>query len=350
MLVGFFSTALAILALRGWATDIGLVDRPYGRKTHQGHIPLVGGLAIAVSFVAVSPFAKSLSVQLAPLVAATLLVVTTGLVDDLRPLSALSRFFSQIAAAVVMVVWGGLVVSDVGNLWGAGEVHLNGSAVAFTIFCAVGIMNAMNMIDGLDGLAGGVGVVALFWLCLGGQAAGLERGAELACLLLSAVGGFLLFNLPLPWRRRATVFLGDAGSLLLGFLLAWCSIDLSQNSLGKFYAMSTVWILGVPIMDTVYIMLRRMARGGSPFVGDRRHIHHALQNIGLSAGETLAVLIGMSVVFGGIGYLGWFFRVPETTLCFSFLGVFLVYCVLRSGWRPLFRLLGLRILDSEPSK
>lgn len=342
MLLSFCGTVAAILALRGWAHRVGLVDRPSSRKTHQGHVPLVGGLAIAAGFLAAVLFAESLRLEQVPLVAATVLVVAIGVVDDLHSVSALSRLLCEVAAAVVMVAWAGVRLSDFGDLWGSGAVGLNGLAFPVTVFCVVGVVNAMNMIDGMDGLAGGLAAVALLWLCLGAQAAGLDRGVALALILLCALGAFLLFNLPLPWRRRGTVFLGDAGSLLLGFLLAWYSVDLSQNSLGKFYAISTVWILGVPILDTVYVMLRRLARGNSPFQADRRHIHHTLVYMGFTQGQTLAILLGVSAVFGAIGYFGWVFRVPEYLLTFGFLGVFGAYCLFMQSWKPLFRALGIQ--------
>lgn len=349
-LIVFCATVVAILALRGWAEGIGLVDRPSSRKTHQGHIPLVGGLAIGVSFAAVSLFVQPFNVYLAALVSALAIVVSTGVADDLRPISPLPRLLLQSAAAAMMVLWAGLVLTDFGDLWGPGSVILGVWAVPVTVFCVVGVMNAMNMIDGMDGLAGGLAAVALLWLSLAAQAAGLERGTGLAFSLLGAVAGFLLFNLPLPWRSRATVFLGDAGSLLLGLLLAWLSVDLSQNSMGKFYAISAVWILGVPIMDTVYVVVRRVARGDNPFRGDRRHVHHTLQYMGLTERQTLGVLLAVSSGLGAIGYFGWYFRVPEYVLSYGFVGVFVLYCVFMQSWKPLFRRLGASRLAAEPRK
>jgi UDP-GlcNAc:undecaprenyl-phosphate/decaprenyl-phosphate GlcNAc-1-phosphate transferase len=350
VLLAFCMTVAAILALRGWACRIGLVDRPSGRKTHQGEIPLVGGLAIAVGFLAFLLLSAPATVQLAPLIAAVLVVVAVGVVDDLRALSAKAKFLGQVVAALIMTGWAGVAVTDLGNLWGTGDVALNGAALLFAVFCVVGVMNAMNMIDGMDGLAGGIAAVALFWLCLSAHAAGLERGAELACVLLAGVGGFLLFNLRLPGRGRAAVFLGDVGSLLLGFLLAWLAVDLTENGRGEFYPISTVWILGVPIMDTVYIMLRRIARRDSPFRSDRRHIHHTLTYMGFKEAQTLGILVASSGVFGAIGYFGWYFRVPEYVLCYGFLCAFGSYCVFMQNWKVLFRVLGVRKLQREAAK
>ena len=111
------------------------------------------------------------------------------------------------------------------------------------------------------------------------------------CRLSAAIAAFLIFNLRHPWRRRADVFLGDAGSLFLGFVLVWFTVFITQTAPRDFYPISAVWILAVPIMDTVYVMLRRMIRGMSPFAADRRHVHHTLKYIGLSDAQTAWLLL-----------------------------------------------------------
>jgi UDP-GlcNAc:undecaprenyl-phosphate GlcNAc-1-phosphate transferase len=272
-----------------------------------------------------------------PLAMASLLVVVIGMLDDHRPMSPVPRILCQIVAALIMIDGAGLVLNSFGDLLGRGDVRLAGWAVPVTVFCVVGVMNAMNMIDGLDGLAGGIAAVALFWLGLGALSAGLERTTDLAALLYAAVAGFLLFNLPLPWRRRASVFLGDAGSLLLGLVLAWCAVDLTQNAHGKFYPISAVWILGVPLMDTVYAIVRRLFRGCNPLRGDRGHIHHTLVDMGLSQSQALAVLVALSAVYGAIGYFGWYCQVRESVMFCGFLTAFALYCALMATLKPLCR-------------
>jgi len=330
----FCWTFLAILALRVCAIPVGLVDRPSALKTHEGHVPLVGGLGIAASLLLPSGFPQAVSF---PLGMASLLVVVIGMLDDHRPMSPVPRILCQIVAALIMIDGAGLVLNSFGDLLGRGDVRLAGWAVPVTVFCVVGVMNAMNMIDGLDGLAGGIAAVALFWLGLGALSAGLERTTDLAALLYAAVAGFLLFNLPLPWRRRASVFLGDAGSLLLGLVLAWCAVDLTQNAHGKFYPISAVWILGVPLMDTVYAIVRRLFRGCNPLRGDRGHIHHTLVDMGLSKSQALAVLVALSAVYGAIGYFGWYCQVRESVMFCGFLTAFALYCALMATLKPLCR-------------
>ncbi|HEX7953027.1 MAG TPA: hypothetical protein VF523_08190, partial [Burkholderiales bacterium] len=162
------------------------------------------------------------------------------------------------------------------------------------------------------------------------------------CALGAAIAAFLLFNLRHPWRRHAVVFLGDAGSMFLGFVLVWFSTLITQTAPRNFYAISAVWVLGVPIMDTVYIMLRRAMRGMSPFSPDRRHIHHTLIYIGFSEAQTAALLLAISLVFGAIGFFGWYYRIPEYVLTYGFLVTFAAHCAFMQRWREIFRFLGIR--------
>jgi UDP-GlcNAc:undecaprenyl-phosphate GlcNAc-1-phosphate transferase len=351
-MVAFCSTLLSLGALRRAAHGFGLIDRPSPRKTHLGEIPVVGGLAIGAAFLTTLFIQGPLSPPLIPFSVAVIIVLATGLFDDLKEFSARSKFVGQLAAAVVMTSWANLYLQDLGNLFGTGDVLLGNWGIPFTLFCVVGIMNAMNMIDGLDGLAGGIGLTASGWFCLAAGVRDPLNDGHLLCILGAAIMAFLIFNLRHPWRRHAVVFLGDAGSMFLGFVLVWFAVDVTQNAPRDFYAISAVWILGVPIMDTVYVMLRRMIRGLSPFAADRRHVHHTLIYIGLSEAQTAWLLLGVSVLFGCIGFTGWFYRVPEYVLTFGLMVTFAAYCGFMQYWRVIFRFLGIQprgfAIQSQP--
>ncbi len=335
--VAFCSTLLFLGALRGAAHRYGLVDRPSLRKTHFGDIPVVGGLAIGAAFLTTCFIQGSPSI---PFVTACIVILATGLFDDLKEFSARGKFVGQLVAAVIMTSWGNLYLVDLGNLWGTGDVMLGNWGIPFTLFCVVGLMNAMNMIDGVDGLAGGIGLIAAGWLCLPGVIGHHAAESCVLCILNAAIAAFLIFNLRHPWRRHAVVFLGDAGSMFLGFVLVWFAVFITQSSLGDFYAISAVWILGVPIMDTVYVMLRRMIRGMNPFSADRRHVHHTLKYVGLSDTQTSWLLLAVSLLFGGVGFFGWFYGIPENVLTYAFLVTFLAYCTFMQCWRGIFRFFG----------
>ena len=346
-LIAFCSTLLFLGALCQVAQRYGLVDRPSPRKTHLGHIPVVGGLAIGSAFLVSGFLQGSPSI---PFVAACIIILATGLFDDLQEFTARGKFVGQLAAAVIMTSLGNLFLINLGNLWGNGDVMLGNWAIPFTMFCVVGLMNAMNMIDGLDGLAGGIGLIAATWFCLAAVLHGPFGDAQLLYVFIAAIAAFLIFNMRHPWRRHAAVFLGDAGSMFLGFVLVWFAVDISQSGPSDFYPISAVWILGVPIIDTVYILLRRPTLGLSPFAADRRHVHHTLIYMGLSETRTSWCLLGVSVVFGGIGFFGWLYGVPEYVLTYAFIGLFAVHCGFMRYWREILKFFGIthKQLDVGP--
>ena len=149
-------------------------------------------------------------------------------------------------------------------------------AIPFTVFVTVGVINSINMSDGLDGLCGNLTMVSLLGL---GTAAALWSNSgdfRLINMLSAAVAGFLLFNQRTIWRTRALVFLGDAGSMLLGFVLAWFTIEICQAPIAAISPAAALWFVAVPVMDTVGVMLRRLLAGLSPFHADSQHLHHLL--------------------------------------------------------------------------
>jgi UDP-GlcNAc:undecaprenyl-phosphate GlcNAc-1-phosphate transferase len=194
-----------------------------------------------------------------------------------------------------------------------------------TVFAVVGVINAVNMIDGMDGLAGSTSLVSFAWYGVAATAAGLPGLAALAWVMCGGLAGFLLLNLRLPWQPRARVFLGDAGSTLLGFSLAWFAIDLTQGPGRTMPPIAALWVVLLPLADTVSLMARRRSRGMSPFHPDREHIHHFLLAHGFSVSGALLVLVGVSILFGAVGVLGWRMGVPEPVLFYAFASLFFAY-------------------------
>lgn len=334
--IAFFATLGLIQLLRQPATRIGLVDYPGGRKIHHAAIPVVGGVAIYSAFILVaSALGKLESGHFAFLSAAFLLLVV-GVTDDWRDLSASSRFIAQMLATVFMTSWGGLYVPDLGNLFGTGPIVLHDWAIPFTAFGVIGVINALNMTDGIDGLAGGLTLLSLLLLAMVAQLGGMALQFPLLLVLAGSVGGFLVFNFPHPWRKEASIFLGDAGSMMLGFCLAWFAVDLSHGKNPVMPPIIAVWILAVPLLDTVSIMIRRMLRGGNPFAADRGHLHHLLLRAGYSAARSVSLILVLALLLGCTGIAGWYFRVPEYLMFYGFIGVFAVYYyLLDSAWRKL---------------
>jgi UDP-GlcNAc:undecaprenyl-phosphate/decaprenyl-phosphate GlcNAc-1-phosphate transferase len=243
-------------------------------------------------------------------------ILVTGLLDDLFELPVVLRFGLQIAAVLIVGLTGGTQLSSLGDLFGSGPVNLEAMAIPFTAFAVVGIINALNMSDGLDGYAGGLALVAAVLLAVAGADGGMLAVPVVAA---GALGGFLAFNFRHPLRHRASVFMGDCGSMFLGFTLAWLAVSMSQPPQPSILPITAVWILGLPILDTVYVMLRRMAQGRSPFESGRDHFHYLLVDAGMRPGMAVCLLLGVSSLIGAMGVLGQFRGLGEATLCYGFL-------------------------------
>jgi UDP-GlcNAc:undecaprenyl-phosphate GlcNAc-1-phosphate transferase len=184
-----------------------------------------------------------------------------------------------------------------------------------TIIAIVGLINAFNMIDGIDGLAGSLSVIALLWFAVAAGLVGLRGELLVALLMAFCVLGFLAFNLRHHWRRRACVFLGDAGSMMLGAVLAFLAIALSQHNGGDALPpVTALWICAVPIIDTGSLIVRRLAAGVSPFSSDRQHLHHLMIDAGLSVNQVVTILSITSAVCGGIGVFGWLLGLADAAM------------------------------------
>lgn len=318
-------TAGLIWLYRPLAMRIGLVDHPGGRKDHKQVTPLIGGVALFCAFLFLLLTLDAPLGQWRPFFLASAAVLIVGLLDDFQETPPWSRFAAQIGASLIIVLWGGVVLQNLGGLFSRDDVLLGMWAVPFSIFCSVGVINATNMLDGLDGLAGGL--LLIFFGTLLGLAwqAGLEHDAKLLLLLSGTLVGFLLFNFRFSEARPATVFLGDAGSLFLGLAVTWFLIRFTQEPIELLRPITAIWLFALPIMDTVAIMTRRVLRGRSPFSPDREHFHHILLVAGFSVRSTVFIMLAISLLMAAIGLLSEWMTVPESVMFYTFLALFAVY-------------------------
>lgn len=301
---------------RSLAAPLGLVDHPGGRKRHDVPVPVIGGLAM---FLGVLPvlFAGGHG-ELVSLGLAMLLVVVVGAADDKVTVSARTRLLLEGLAALILVA-GGASLRHLGDLVGLGALGTSFAAPLITVICVVGTINAMNMADGLDGLAGSLSFVSVACFTALAFASGEMQLAKVGCAALGALAGFLAFNLRTRFRSRAAVFMGDAGSMLLGLLLAWLAIHLAGQRASLLTPIGAVWILAVPLLDMGTVMVHRMHHGVSPFAADRRHLHYVLVDSGMTVGETIGVLVAASVACGVTGIVLPLLGVPEWVLLAAFL-------------------------------
>ncbi|CAI8724786.1 MraY family glycosyltransferase [Methylococcus capsulatus] len=320
---GLAFTALLIHLLSKPAERIGLIDRPGGRKTHEGLVPLTGGLAIYGGFV----FASSCGTGIvSPILLLGMgLVLVVGLIDDLYGLSARFRLVAEICAALIMVVWGGKMIHDLGDIVGTGSLRLGLFAIPFTVLCTVGFINAFNMSDGIDGLASGCAITAMSWFIVATWLAGQPINPK-EWVLLAAILGFAAYNVRHPLRKKASAFLGDSGSMLLGFALSWVAIQMVEGGPNRILSpIAVAWVLALPVIDTVRLMLQRGLRGGNPFVADREHLHHILLRKNLTPGQTSWLLVGINGVLGAIGVMSHHLGVPDSWLTVGFIGIFAMH-------------------------
>ncbi len=288
-------TVASLVAMRALAPRLGLVDHPGGRRAHATPVPLVGGISI---FLAVAVAAAAFGQPPTAYLAGAALLTIVGAFDDAHKLRVSVRMAAQVFAAIGMIALGGVELRTVGDLLGNGSIGLWIFVFPMTIFAVVGVVNSANMIDGMDGLGGSVAFIALLWYAAVAHLQGMD-GLQLTALMhAAALAAFLAFNLRLPGLPHARAFLGDAGSTLLGFLLAWFAVDLTQGPGRSFPPICALWVVLLPLADCVSLMSRRIRAGRSPFAADSRHIHHYLQARGMSWGQTLAVLLILSAVLG----------------------------------------------------
>lgn len=291
-IMGSFLLAFVLsLVLIRFSGVIGINDIPNQRSLHSAIIPRTGGIAIVISFFSLMCFTP-VFIDAPYLFFCVLVVFLLGLYDDIKVVTPKIKFFT-IFLSTLLLALDGTLVDSLGNYLGY-DVALGIFALPFTIFAVIGFTNALNLIDGVDGLAGGVSMVILLTFAYVGSQFNDPLILYTALTLLGAIGGFLVFNL-----SPAKLFMGDSGSLTIGFILALLAI-LSAHYL---HPVSMLFFLALPIIDTLVILIRRIRYNKSPFVADKMHIHHLLLDFFGSANQTTFFLMMTQSIFGFIGYV-----------------------------------------------
>ncbi len=298
--VAFF-TALSIPlvltpVIKRLAVLAGAVDRPGGRKVHRVSVPSWGGLGIFLGFAAAFQLVMPHGHQLNGLLAGGLVILLVGLIDDWRGISPWTKLAGQIAAAAVLVAWG-IRVDFVTNPLG-GMIYLGYFSIPVTILWVVAITNALNLVDGLDGLAAGVAAISAGTVAVVSFGQGEPLVATCALLLAAAALGFLPHNF-----HPAKIFMGDTGSMFLGFMLASLAAVGLTKSATAFSLILPILILGIPIFDMVFAIVRRILRHRPIFAADREHLHHRLLDVGLTHRQSVLVIYGVNLLLGGSAVL-----------------------------------------------
>ena len=301
-----------VVFLRRLAVPLHLVDVPDHRKIHEGAIPLCGGIAIFLSFSCVAFFERPACLGLGFWMG-MVPIVMLGIADDRFALPARVRFLAQILIALALISMEGLGQLSLGDLLPAEAVGGAVGLFVLSVTFVVGMVNAWNMMDGVDGLAGGSAVATLVWILLLAIHIGEEGLAFSVTVLVAAIGGFLIFNARSPWCTKASVYLGDAGSTALGAVIAYFILRLADGAEGLAFPV-LLWLVVLPVVDTLSLIVRRMHEHRSPMSADRRHLHHLLIDSGLSPAAASYTLIALSFLYGGIGYLGLVAGLPTSVM------------------------------------
>ncbi len=338
LLLSLLLSVLFVRALEKPAVAMGLVDCANERKSHLGQVPLTGGigifLAVAISLV---PAQAAIPHLFSVAFIAAMIAGFVGMIDDLFDISHRVRLMTQAVAALIVVYWGGAQLLSVGDLFGFGALGLGYASLIFSMVAVIGVCNAFNMIDGLDGLSGGMGLVTLLSLLLLDSVLGQAAYSVMLVILIGAMLGFLFWNARSPWRNRAFAFMGDTGTMFLGMLIAWFLIVMSQpTAIGTavIRPVTALWLLALPLMDTIGVIIRRLRKGKSPFVADRDHIHHILQMAGFTVGETVVIMWLLALFCAGIGVAGELLQLPEYLMFYAFILLFAGYGLfIRHAWK-----------------
>lgn len=280
-----------------------LVDRPdCVRKRHKGAVPLCGGIAIFTAFIAVAFASGRADAMEEHFWFGLLVILLLGAIDDRRPVFASSRLVMQLAAAMVVVGGADIGALSLGDIVFPGKDILPLLFIVGVLFVA-GLVNSWNMLDGVDGLAGGAAMVALLWLMIVANLEGMATLVSVLQVLVVCLCGFLIFNMRSPWRARASIFLGDAGSTALGVTIAY-SILLLATQGSNVSLPALLWVVVVPATDTLSLIARRLLAHRSPMSGDRWHLHHLLLDYGFTPTATTMLILVVSALCGAVGYLG----------------------------------------------
>lgn len=298
-LVAACTSALAIVVLRRFAVSLGLVDHPDQRKQHIGDVPLVGGLAIFMGVAAGAAGHGQFQEFEMVLLGTAAVLVMLGALDDRFDLSVRDRLLIQTIVILTVIASTGVYIHTLGTLFGH-KVTLGWIGVPLTVIAVIGLVNAFNMMDGIDGLAGSLELVSIAAIILFADPTPLHGVIALLALLAAASLPYLVAN---QGFMGGKIFLGDAGSMLIGYLLAWALIRMSQIPQTQLSPVNVLWCVALPVFDTFAVMYRRIRQGRSPFQPDRGHIHHILLGTGLGPRATLAALVALA---SGLALIGAF--------------------------------------------
>jgi len=290
VVIPFAFVALFIPIVKKIAIQVGAVDIPRGRHIHKEPTPKLGGLAIFCGFLLGYMLFGTASSQMNSILIGSFIIILTGIIDDIVELKPSVKFSGQIAAASIIAIYGGILLKDVS----AFGIYLDFGVLCYplTIFFILGCINCINLIDGLDGLSGGISSIYFLTIGIIATMQG-KHGLDfvLTFVMLGSTLGFLLHNF-----NPAKIFAGDSGSNFLGFIIAVIAL-LGFKNVTMTSLIVPLLLIAIPILDTLFAIIRRTIKGESISSGDKFHIHHQLLNRNLSVKATVLIIYAVDILF-----------------------------------------------------
>lgn len=288
----------------------GFVVRPNKRMSHTGEVPNIGGLNICFSFIlSYLLFEFNQLDQNQFFLIGLFAIMAVGFIDDVLVLTPLAKLIGETLAGIALIGFADLRITHLHGLFGIGEIGIVPSYL-ISFFILIAIINAVNLIDGIDGLASGLGILYCLFFATYFGLAGATSWSILGICMIGALAVFFIYNV---FGRRGKIFMGDSGSLLLGYLLTAFVFHLCEvNAYGEVPTWLhmqaapavSICVLTIPIFDTIRVSITRLKKHRSPFQPDKNHIHHLLLSTGLNHLQTTCVLLSVSVLFIGLAILG----------------------------------------------
>ena len=327
-IMAFIALILSLLLVPGvakLAIRIGAVDKPNARKVHTKIMPRMGGLAIYVSFFVVLFLSQSMTQQLLGLFLGGTVLVIVGIIDDMKDIPAKVKLCGQIVAACIVVAFG-VRVDFMTYFFHGDTFFLSVFSIPVTIIWIVSIINAVNLIDGLDGLAAGISIIAAITMAIVGYASGQAAMASMAMILIGATLGFLRYNF-----HPAKIFMGDTGSMFLGYSLAVFAVLGVAKSFTLLSLVTPILVLAIPILDTLFAIIRRKMNHKPIFKPDKHHLHHCLLNYGFSHRDTVLIIYAVSAILALCGLIMTYLNSTQGICLLAVISVVIIYGAVKIG-------------------
>lgn len=291
ILVVFLFVVLIMPIIMKVATHINALDEPNERKVHKKPMPRLGGLGIFSGFLLGYMLFCSQTPQMISILIGSFILIIVGMIDDINPIKPLSKFIGQLVAAIIVVYYGNVIMQDIS----AYGLYLNFGIFAkpVTIIFILGIINCLNLIDGLDGLAGGIATIFFITISIIISIMGIYNGldASLSLIMIGATLGFLIYNF-----HPAKIFMGDSGSMFLGYIIAVISL-LGFKNVTVTSFLVPVLILAIPILDTFFAIIRRLLKKESFAKADKEHFHHQILKRAGNQTKTVLIIYLIQILF-----------------------------------------------------